>query len=101
VHYSIWLRAVPEEDRAQPTPRSFARTFRALQSDFGRWPLLAAIAVAVGIAGWAAFDLAAAYDGYLRLAVFHGHLELAALALLFAEGRSSFFQTNNLSKANL
>jgi len=30
-----------------------------------------------------------AYDGYLRLAVFHGHLELAAIALIFCEGRAA------------
>jgi hypothetical protein len=88
VHYAVWLRLLPEEDRARRTPRSFAASFRALKADFGALGLAACALLALAIAGWAAFDLAEAHDGYLRLAVFHGHLELAALALLFAEGRN-------------
>jgi hypothetical protein len=89
VHYAVWLRLVPDEARQRPTTRTFAATLRALRADFGGPGLLLCALVALGIAGWAAFDLAAANDGYLRLAVFHGHLELMALALLFAEGRAS------------
>ena len=89
LHYAVWLRLVPEEDRGRPTPRSFVRTVRALTADFGAPGLCLCLVLALGITGWAAFDLFSAYDGYLRAAVFHGHLELAALALLFAEGRAS------------
>jgi len=42
---------------------------------------------ALGLIGWAFAGPGAARDGYLRLAFFHGHLELAAGALLWAEGR--------------
>jgi hypothetical protein len=85
-HYVIWVRLVPEEDRARETPRTFAASFRALRADFG-WPLLAlTIGAALVLAGWAAFDLFAARTGYLRAALFHGHLEVAAAALLFVEG---------------
>ena len=89
VHYAVWLRLLPDEARPQKTPRTFAASARALRADFGAVGLAACAAVAVGIAGWAAFDLANAYDGYLRLAVFHGHLELAAIALIFCEGRAA------------
>jgi hypothetical protein len=87
VHYGAWLRLVPEEDRARPAPRPFAASFRALAADLGL-PLLAAAALAaLALAAWATFDLAAARDGYLRAAQFHGHLELGAGALLLVERR--------------
>mgnify|MGYP007022319189 CR=1 FL=1 len=87
VHYGIWLRMMPDEDRPQRTPRSFLATWKALEADFGRWPLRATVLGCAALAAWAAFDLAGARLGYLRMANFHGHLELAAGALIFAEGR--------------
>lgn len=81
VHYGIWLRLVPDDTRRRATPRTFAATWRALQSDVGRPVLLGFCALALGIGVWSLFDLVAAHTGYLRLAVFHGYLELAALAL--------------------
>ena len=75
-----------EPDRPRETPRTFAATLRALRADFGA-PLLAlAFLAAVGLAGWAAWDVFAARHGYLRAVLFHGHLELVAAALLFVEG---------------
>lgn len=88
VHYGIWLRLVPEEDRPQPTPRTFAASFRALERDFGPLLLWASLFLMGGLAVWAIGDLMAARTGYLRMALFHGYLELAAAALLFVEGRS-------------
>lgn len=87
VHYGIWLRLVPEEDRPQPTPRTFAASFRALERDFGPRLLWASLLLMAGLAVWAVGDLMAARTGYLRMALFHGYLELAAAALLFVEGR--------------
>lgn len=85
VHYGIWIRAIPDEDRAWPTPRTFRATLRALEADLGAWPLLAVIAMALGLAAWALLDLRAARDGYLSLALFHGYVEFAAIALWFGE----------------
>ena len=87
VHYAVWLRLMPEEDRARGVPRSFRASLRALHRDMGPWILGASALAALAIALWAVADLAAARAGYFRLALFHGHLELAALALLWAEGR--------------
>jgi hypothetical protein len=87
VHYGIWLRLIPEEDRARETPRTFASSYRVLRADFGGWGLAAVLLLALGIAVWGIFDLAAASFGYFRLALFHGYLEFAALALRCAEGR--------------
>jgi hypothetical protein len=87
VHYSVWLRLIPEDDRQQPTPRPWAASFRAMLADVGRWVAVASVFAAVGLAVYALSDLVAARALYLRAVVFHGHLEMAALALLFVERR--------------
>lgn len=89
VHYGVWLRLIPEDDRLQETPRTFRASARALQTDLGK-PLLAGAAVmALGIAAWSVFDLAAARENYLRMALFHGYLELIAATWLFVERPTS------------
>lgn len=85
VHYVVWLRLMPEDDRPSKTPRSYRQTFHALGKDLGGVILWLSVLGALGLAGYAFFGPAAARDGYLRLAFFHGHLELAAGALLWAE----------------
>jgi hypothetical protein len=87
VHYSTWLRLIPEEDRDRPTPRTFRASAVALRAELGL-PLLVGTAVTMaGLLGWAVRDLFAARVGYFRLALFHGYLELCALALLWVSGR--------------
>lgn len=85
VHYSVWLRLIPEEDRAQPTPRSFLQSYRALVHDFGRPVLFALAALALGACVYGFFDLAQARLDYFEVARFHGYVELAVLALFWAE----------------
>jgi hypothetical protein len=87
IHYAIWLRLIPEDDRPRETPRTWSATLVALRQDVG-WPAaLVIFAIAAGIAVWATVDLFAARLGYLRMVLFHGYMETAALALLFVEGR--------------
>ena len=88
VHYAVWLRLVPEDDRERPAPRSFRASFDALVRDFGAPALAACVLLFAGIAAWSAFDLWSASLGYFRLALFHGHLELAAAAVLLSGARS-------------
>ncbi|MBL8920411.1 MAG: hypothetical protein JNJ54_16225 [Myxococcaceae bacterium] len=87
VHYAVWLRLVPDDERPRPAPRTFRSTWAALEHDFGRGPLLAFVALALGIAGWGLVNLPGARLGYLHLAAFHGYLELAVLARWFVHGR--------------
>jgi hypothetical protein len=87
VHYGVWLRLVPEEDRPRVTPRTFAASFRALHADVGTRTLVLFATLAVALAVWATIDLVGARLGYIRFAAFHGELELAALALFWAERR--------------
>lgn len=88
VHYGIWLRLVPEDARDRPSPRTFRSSYRALVADLGVFLLAGAALCALALAVWAMVDLAHARAGYLRFAIFHGHLELAAGALLFAGVRA-------------
>jgi hypothetical protein len=66
VHYAVWLCLVPEEDP---------------------WLLAGGALASIALAAYAVVDVVLARETYLRLAIFHGHLELAAVALLFVEGR--------------
>ena len=86
IHYAVWLRFVPDEDRARATPRSFSASWAALGEDLGP-TVIAAFVVALVFVGWGLFDVRAARDSYLRGAAFHGHLELVALAYALARGR--------------
>lgn len=87
VHYGVWVRLVPELDRSRRGPRPFARSVTALADDLGWTPVLLAAMATVGLLGYGALDTEAARDLYLRLALFHGPLELGLAALLLAEGR--------------
>lgn len=85
VHYGVWLRLVPDEDRRQPAPRSFRASWRALSADLGPWTVPLALTVAAVLGVWALFAPARAVQGYFRLALFHGYLELAAAVLWYVE----------------
>lgn len=87
VHYGVWLRLIPEDDRPRVAPRPWRATWRALVEDFGALPLMGFVLVALGVVAWGAVNLAQARSGYLRLAAFHGYLELAVAARWLAEGR--------------
>ena len=97
VHYWMWLRMVPEDDRKQYTPRSFRATWTALGLDMGSLFLWLTLLTALGTAVWAAFDLLEARTGYLRFVRFHGVLELAAGALLWVEGRETLLGMTRVS----
>jgi hypothetical protein len=87
VHYAVWLRLVPEEDRPRAAPRPWRASWRALVEDFGPLPLALGGLLALGVAAWGAVSLLEARLGYLRLAAFHGYLELAVASLWLVEGR--------------
>jgi hypothetical protein len=85
VHYAVWLRLVPEEDRERPGLRPFASSMRALRADLGA-PLLAAAALlAAAFIAWGVVSASRARTGYLQLVLFHGPLELGAAAMLLLE----------------
>lgn len=82
VHYAIWLRLVPDDDRERSTTRTFASSWRAFVGDVTPVGAMLTVALSAAVVGWAVFDLVAARDGYLRLASFHGYIELIALSVL-------------------
>lgn len=85
VHYAVWTRLVPEDDRGRDTPRTFGATLRALRADLGLVLFLAGGAVALGITVWSTWNLADARLSYLRLSTGHAYIELAAAMLLWME----------------
>jgi hypothetical protein len=93
VHYVVWMRLVPEDDRESATPRSFTQSYRALRSDVGALVLWGAVLASLAFAVWAAFNVGQARNGYIQMAFFHGYLELAAAALLWAEVSKRAVQT--------
>ena len=85
LHYAVWLRLVPDDARARPAPRPFAASWNALERDLGLPLLLVCVVACVVFAAWGVVNLAEARDGYLRLASFHGYLELAAGAYFLVQ----------------
>ncbi|HEY8212155.1 MAG TPA: hypothetical protein VIG99_31955 [Myxococcaceae bacterium] len=81
LHYSIWVRLVPDVDRPASVPQSFRVAWARLRADLGRWavPLAAACAVAP-----AAILLggSAGHEAYFTLVYFHVGLEAAGLVAL-------------------
>ncbi len=87
VHYAVWLRLIPEDDRARPGLRSFASSFRALEQDVGRSPIAVGCGAFAIFSAWALVDVGAARHAYLRVAGTHAYLEFAVFTLLLLEGR--------------
>ena len=85
IHYAIWLRLVPDEDRPRATPRSFMASYRSLQQDLGPAVLVIAAIVFGAIGVRAAFGLAAGNNDYFALAQFHGSVEVIAGMLFWLE----------------
>ena len=80
VHYLVWIRLIPEEDRRQSNPRGFRKSFDALDIDFGFVFLLATAVLFVSLIGYGFFAPEQARNEYLTLISFHGFLELFVLA---------------------
>jgi hypothetical protein len=87
IHYAVWLQLLPDDDRARATPPTFRASYEDLCRDMTRPGVWVAGLLALFIAVWAVQDLMHACHGYFRMARFHGHLELIAVALLVLEGR--------------
>ncbi|MFO0680256.1 MAG: hypothetical protein U0169_27280 [Polyangiaceae bacterium] len=86
VHYGVWLRLVPEDDRGRSI-RSFGSSVRALAADVGPWTIVSALAATVGFVAWGVVDVGAAGRGYVNVASFHGYLEVAVALGCLVEGR--------------
>ncbi|MEZ4366694.1 MAG: hypothetical protein R2939_10460 [Kofleriaceae bacterium] len=90
VHYTIWLRLVPELARPQAWSGAVsARRCALLQADVSALVVAGLALLAVGLAAYGAHDVGAARDLYLRLAGFHAYLELAFLGRYLLGARAS------------
>ncbi len=86
VHYGVWLRLLPDVARERDTPRSFTASLSALRAQLSPTLLGLFGLVFIALLLFALLDLAGARERYFRIAMFHGHLELCALALVWVEG---------------
>ena len=81
MHYTVWLRLVPEAARPREGVRGFASSARALKADMGALTLWATAGLGLGLIGYGLSTGAYAARGtYLQIAGFHAYLELAVLA---------------------
>ena len=79
LHFAIWLRLVPEVERASKVPPSFRRALALFDADLGRWarPLLLACVIGAPLM---LIGGGVAREAYFALTYFHVGLEAAALA---------------------
>lgn len=88
MHYGLWLRLVPDAVRERSAPRTFAASHRALVEDFGTAGLAFVVGASLVVAALVlVLPAIEAREHYLRLALFHGPLEVGLLGLALAEGR--------------
>lgn len=88
VHYAVWTRLLPEEDRLRNGPRSYRASYSALVRDLGALTVLVCFALSAYFALRGLTAPAAARTDYLRFALFHGPLELSVLVLFALERRT-------------
>ena len=86
VHYALWLVGVPAGDRPGDGGRSWRAAGRELVNDFTAPGVALVVALALFVAVAGVSHAAPTRRLFLSLATFHGWLELAALAYLFARG---------------
>jgi len=88
VHYAIWLRLIPEEARARPTPRSWRASWHAFKADAG--PTLARLAL-VGVVAVPVVALITnavrARALYVTASEFHATVEVILIVAVFAQAR--------------
>jgi hypothetical protein len=83
VHYAVWLHAIPQEAVLGEGTRGFRRTFRTLLGELGSVALMVSLVVVVAVPLRGLSKPLATQTAYLTLSVFHGYLELAALAVFW------------------
>jgi hypothetical protein len=89
VHYGVWLHAIPQEATRGEGTLSFRMTYRALVQELGRVGLAAIVLISAGVTLRGVFAPLSTQSAYLSLSVFHGYLELAAVALFWLRPRQS------------
>jgi hypothetical protein len=88
VHYAIWVVGIPAADRPGESGRAWRTAWRDLVRDLRPAGVAVVVALALLVALLGVAHGAATRRLFLSLATFHGWLELAVLAYLFARGRT-------------
>jgi hypothetical protein len=83
VHYVMWLVVIPQRSQRGEGTLTFAMSARSLLKDFGILGVLVIAVLALGVVGFALFDVQRAQRTYLSLGMFHAYLEISMLAYLW------------------
>jgi hypothetical protein len=86
VHYAVWLIVIPQRSQRGEGSLTFVMSARSLLKDFGTFGVLAIALLALGVVGFALFDVQRAQRTYLSLGMFHAYLEISMLAYLWVRG---------------
>lgn len=79
LHYSIWLRIMPELERRASVPQGFKRAWKDFRSTFGVWSVWI-VPASLALTLCMLFGGAPAREAYFGLTTFHIALEAAGLA---------------------
>jgi len=88
VHYAIWVVGIPAADRPGEGGRAWRTAWRELVRDLRPAGVVVVVALALLVALLGVAHGSATRRLFLSLATFHGWLELAVIAYLFARGRA-------------
>jgi len=98
MHYTVWLRLMPQELHETAPPTTFVQDLKSLRSDFGVTGLLLIVVGVLAVPAYAFVDFSGAWPalslenasmanwGYLTIVLFHGWLELAFLSYFSVSG---------------
>jgi hypothetical protein len=89
LHYLVWIRLIPEDNRQAETPITFKRSALTLKQDFSGFFILITIIAMSALLVWSTFNLAAARISYLHWISAHASLEVAVIGYLFVERSKS------------
>lgn len=85
LHYLVWIRLIPEDNRSTKGPITFKRSALNLSKDFGPWLILIALSLMLILLLWSTVSLPSARMSYLRWISSHASLEIAVMGYLFVE----------------
>lgn len=83
VHYSLWIKAIPESILTQEIPLTFKQSKRTAVRDLGVYAGIATGLALLALGGIALIPVGVLREFYVAFASAHGYVELAALPFLW------------------
>ena len=84
VHYSLWLKIIPEQQHTSKIPTSFRQSLRLFIEDFNEKTFSISLLIILCVLAVAAFSTSIQFRSfYFYIAAFHGFFEIAGLFFKF------------------